>query len=247
MNLKNILSCIPACLAVLFTTGCEEQQLPTYDVNTHYVHFERMWDEVVRFSFQTVPGEDEHLIEIPVTLIGLALPEGMEYSVSVVTSDNPFVADGEEYVTTASDDVYDISLSPVFKEGVYSDNLVVTLHNVPELQEEKCIVLRIENNENFLQGPEDYLTSIIYVSDILSRPDWWDSDFETIFLGPYSDIKYEHFIIATGISDLSDMSVPDIQAYVRMYVSYLQQLDAEGTPLYESDGQTKVLDTIVYR
>ena len=170
-------------------------------------------------------------------------------AVQLCTSDLTNAAQAYMYAFNEipDDDVYDISLSPVFKEGVYSDNLVVTLHNVPELQEEKCIVLRIENNENFLQGPEDYLTSIIYVSDILSRPDWWDSDFETIFLGPYSDIKYEHFIIATGISDLSDMSVPDIQAYVRMYVSYLQQLDAEGTPLYESDGQTKVLDTIVYR
>ena len=230
---------IAACI-----TGCQEEQLPTFDTDMHYVHFEKMWDEPIRFSFQTTPDEDEHKVEIPVTLIGLALPEAMDYSVSIVTEDNPFVAGNQEYITTASEDVYDIALSQSFDAGVYADNLVVTLHNVPELQEEKCIVIRIENNDNFLQGPVDYLTSIIYVSDILTQPDWWDTEFADAFLGPYSEIKFRHFIIATGISDITGMDVSEISAYARMFVYYLREMDLAGTPVYEEDGVTKVLDTI---
>ena len=84
---------IAACI-----TGCQEEQLPTFDTDMHYVHFEKMWDEPIRFSFQTTPDEDEHRVEIPVTLIGLALPEAMDYSVSIVTEDNPFVAGNQEYI-----------------------------------------------------------------------------------------------------------------------------------------------------
>lgn len=243
----NVISFFAAAgLAAMSLSGCQEEQIPTYDVSTHYLHFEDKWDESVRFSFRTRPGVEEYTLKIPVILIGTALQQDEEYTVRVVNSDAPYVNGDKEYYTTASDDVFSLGAT-VFHKGLYSDVLEVSLKNVPELQEEKCIVLRIEPDAGFKQGPVDYLTSVIYVSDILSRPDWWNSDFETIFLGPYSDIKYENFIIATGVSDLSDMNVPDIQAYVRMYVSYLQKLDAEGTPLYEEDGKTKVLDTIVYR
>ena len=95
-----------------------------------------------------------------------------------------------------------------------------------------------------MQGPVDYLTAIIYVSDILTQPDWWDQEFETAFLGPYSDIKYRTFIESTGVSDLSGMDVTEISAYVRMFIYYLREMDLAGTPVYESDGVTKVLSTI---
>ena len=245
MKLNRIFYCSMVCLATVILTGCEEQQLPTYDVNTHYVHFERMWnDRPVRFSFQTTPLENDYTVRIPVTLIGLAITEDKDYAVSVVTEDEPYKVGNVEYATTASPAVYDIDLAQTFSARVYSDELEITLHNVPdELEEEKCIVLRIENNENFFQGPQEYLISIIYVSNIISQPDWWDDDFSLIYLGPYSDIKYRHFIIATGVSDLSEMDNSEIDAYVREYVYYLRKQDAKGTPVLEKDG-SKVLDTI---
>jgi hypothetical protein len=52
--------------------------------------------------------------------------------------------------------------------------------------------------------------------------------------------------VATGITDLKDMDDAHITAYVSEFVYYLRNLDAQGTPLYEADGITKVLDTVSY-
>ena len=86
----------------------------------------------------------------------------------------------------------------------------------------------------------------IYVSNILSQPSWWDDEFEYAFLGSYSDEKYTAFIVATGASDLSTLSNNEIIAYVREFIYYLRRMDAAGTPVYEADGVTKVLDSINY-
>lgn len=248
MKLKNIFYMAGISVCTALAAGCEEQELPTFDTSTHYVHFEKTWDEVTRFSFRLNPGNDEYLMKIPVTLIGTCLSESAEYAVSIVTQDDPFVAnDGTRYATTASDAVYDI-VSHSFSPGVYSDYLEIRLKNAPELQEEKCIVLRIGSNGNFIQGPVQYLTSILYVSDIISRPAWWTDNFADLFLGTYSDIKYEHFIIATGLTDIpEDMPVAEISAYVRMFIYYLREKDAANETVYEADGITKVLDTISFK
>lgn len=217
--------------------SCKELEIPTFDTGSHYIHFKDASDKETRFSFATHPGTEEYTIKIPVTLIGMALEEDTPYSISVVK-------DGE-MATTASEGIFSIT-DPVFAKNVYEDSLKVVVFNSPELSEGKRITLKIEDNGRFSQGPQDYITKVIYISDIISQPEWWNDEFSATFLGPYSDIKYEHFIIATGVSDLSDMSIGEISSYVRAFVYYLRELDAKGTPLYEKDGKTKVLASITF-
>ena len=76
-----------------------------------------------------------------------------------------------------------------------------------------------------------------YSVGIISQPDWWNDDFAAAFLGDYSDEKYEEFIKATGVSDLSDMDNSEISALCRQFVYYLRELRDNGNEVLEKDGR----------
>lgn len=223
-------------LPMLFSS-CNEEEMPLYQ-DQHFVHFTQLSEKPYRISFATMPGTDEYVLKIPMTLIGMQLSEDRSYAIEMVT-------EGDN-VTTATTASYVLPENPIFHANTFEDELSLKLIDNPELSTEKRIVLRIAENEYFRPGPVEYRTATIYVTNTLAQPDWWDSDFETIFLGAYSDIKYREFIIATGVSDLSDKTTEEVTAYVREFIYYLRRLDDQGKTLYESDGKTKVLDTINY-
>lgn len=221
----------------LFASSCTEESIELYG-EQNYIHFTNQSSKVYRFSFATQPGKDEYTLEIPVTLIGRALENDAEYGVTVIT-------EGEN-ATTASGASYSLPEHPVFHKGIFEDVLSVKLFNTDELKTEKKLVIGVTDNASFKVGPAKYRTAVIYFSNVLTQPDWWDDDMASIYLGAYSDIKYQQFIIATGVTDLKDKTVAEITAYVVQFIYYLRDLDEKGTPAYESDGITKVLDTIPY-
>lgn len=218
--------------------GCTEDTLDVFG-DQNYIHFKQESKKVYRFSFATVPGQNEYDLEIPMTLIGKALTQDKEYSVEVVSK-------GEGLVTTASSASYKLPKSILFRKDMYEDTLKIHLTNNAELNEEKLLVLKVADNDNFKVGPVKNQTAVIYLSNYLVQPDWWNDDMTTIFLGEYSDIKYQQFIVATGITDMSKMTSLEVTAYVSTFVYYLRALDQQGKTVYEADNQTKVLDTIPY-
>lgn len=240
IEMKRILSYMSICATLVFASACAEDALDLFG-DQNYIHFTQESSKAYRFSFATTPGEDTYELKIPVTLIGMALDAEKEYKVEVVTSGKE-----DDVVTTASSASYALPANPMFRKGEYSDTLRVQLKNNAELSQEKTLVIRIADNDNFIKGPVGYRDAVVYISNYLVQPDWWDEDMSDIFLGPYSDIKYQAFIVATGITDLKDMDNAHIIAYVSELVYYLRNLDAQGTPLYEADGITKVLDTVSY-
>ena len=236
--MKRFLSTISVCLTLFTVLACNEDQIDVFG-DQNYIHFKQESKKVYRFSFATVPGTDEYEYKIPMTLIGKALSEDKEYGIQVVT-------EGAELVTTATEASYQLPQSLIFKKNVYEDTLRLTFTNNAELSQEKLLVLKVVDNDNFKVGPIKNQTAVIYLSNYLVQPDWWDEDMTNIFLGEYSDIKYQQFILATGITDMSQMTSLQVTAYVSTFVYYLRALDEQGTPVYEADNQTKVLDTIPY-
>lgn len=224
-------------VALTLFSSCNEEELPLYQ-DRHFVHFTQLSEKPYRFSFATLPGATEYTLKIPMTLIGIQLTEDRPYAIEVVT-------DGDN-ATTATTASFSLPDNPVFHAGTFEDELSLKLTDNPELSTERRIVLRVAENGYFQPGPSPYRTATIYVTNKLAQPDWWDSDFEKVFLGTYSDIKYEHFILATGVSDLSEKTSQEVIAYVREFIYYLRRLDDRGETVYESDGKTKVLDTINY-
>ena len=97
--------------------------------------------------------------------------------------------------------------------------------------------VRIVEGGAYRPGPTSNSLRIIRVSNIISQPDWWNDDFAAAFLGDYSDEKYEEFIKATGVSDLSDMDNSEISALCRQFVYYLRELRDNGNEVLEKDGR----------
>lgn len=235
--MKTYIKILALSLLVAGSVSCQEEQLPTFQ-DGHYLQFKQASETPYRFSFATHPGETTYDLEIPVLLIGKALSHVEPYEVEVVT-------DGE-IKTTATTASYSLPSPVLFGQDVFEDVLHVTLKDNEELSTEKLLVLRIKANDVFSLGPEEFRTAVITLTNKLARPAWWNDDMERIFLGPYSDIKYEQFILATGISDLTDATAAQITAYVVQFVYYLREKDAAGQPVYEADGITKVLSSVPY-
>ncbi len=230
-------SLILSCAVLLGVCACTEDPIEVFGYD-NYLHFTQESKKAYRFSFATVPGEAEYEYEIPMTLIGRALDVDKEYKLDLVTEG--------DIVTTATTASYQLPEKLYFGKGKFEDVLKIKFIDNAELNEEKVLVLSVAENENFKKGPVDHQTAVIYLSNYLVQPDWWSDDMETVFLGDYSDIKYEHFILATGISDMTDMSAEKVKSYVTTFVYYLWALDEKGQTVYEADGQTKVVDSIPY-
>ena len=104
-------------------------------------------------------------------------------------------------------------------------------------EKEVDIAVRIVEGGAYRPGPTSNSLRIIRVSNIISQPDWWNDDFAAAFLGDYSDEKYEEFIKATGVSELSDMDNSEISALCRQFVYYLRELRDNGNEVLEKDGR----------
>ena len=234
--MKNILKY--TFIGLLFlASACTKEELPTFSED-RILHFDQASEYPYRFSFATTPGANSYSMKIPMTLIGIVADNDMEFALNVITTgENP---------STLDTDLYKFE-SKVFSKGVYNDTLEVTLVNNSLLKTEKLLSIEIITNQNFTAGPAENARVDIFVSNILSQPSWWDEDFTTAFLGNYSNDKYTAFIKATGVSDFADASVDEMIAYTREFVYYLRRLDEAGTPAYEADGITKIIDTINYK
>ncbi len=219
-------------------SACKSEEIPTYSGDS-YIYFDKPSDRSTSVSFAVMPGEDEYELRIPVTVVGKMPSADKAFAVRVVTTgDNS---------TTLSSASYELPDAPIIHAGLYKDYLSVILRRTTEIDGlEKKLVIAIDNNENYKVGMTAHSTATIFVGDLLIRPDWWTTQVSTIFLGPYSEEKYMAFITATGEWDMSEVNADDFVSYVRTFIYYLRRMDDEHTTVYESDGTTKVLDSITY-
>ena len=207
-------------VAALGAGACSEQGLPTYG-GDRYVYFVQKSDEIVRFSFKTTPGKDERTIRLAVETVSRTPDETLGYKLEI---------DPEK--TTAPAGSYDLDPNPVIPAGSFSGETYVRVRKTDIMDEKEVdIAVRI------VEGPTSNSLRIIRVSNIISQPDWWNDDFAAAFLGDYSDAKYEEFIKATGVSDLSDMDNSEISALCRQFVYYLRELRDNGNEVLEKDGR----------
>ena len=206
--------------------ACSEEGLPTYG-GDRYVYFVQKSDEIVRFSFKTTPGKDERTIRLAVETVSRTPGETLGYKLEI---------DPEK--TTAPAGSYELDPNPVIPAGSFSGETYVRVRKTDIMDEKEVdIAVRIVEGGAYRPGPTSNSLRIIRVSNIISRPDWWNDDFAAAFLGDYSDEKYEEFIKATGVSDLSDKDNSEISALCRQFVYYLRELRDNGNEVLEKDGR----------
>lgn len=218
--------------AVLGAGACSEEKLSVYG-DGRYVYFTQKSDEIVRFSFKTTPGKEERTVALDVEIVGRLPTEMLGYRLEI---------DPER--TTAPAGAYELDPSPVIAAGEFTGRTYVKIRRVAAMDERELdIAVRIVDGGAYRPGPAANCLRILRVSNIISRPAWWDDDFAAAFLGDYSNKKYEEFIKATGVSDLSDMENSEIAALCRQFVYYLRELRDRGSEVFDEDG-SPMLDGI---
>ena len=203
---------IAVVLALLTVFGCQEEELTTYS-GDYFVQFENDLSDSTSISFMFYPGKTYMDYAIPLELVGIASDKNLTYSV---------VADPE--FTTATAKHYSLPEEQIFHAGRYVDTLYVRLNNTEDLSETSVrILLRIESTSDLLVGKIEQSVAIIWVTNTLAKPSWWDSDIDSYYLGTYSNKKYELFIEVTGIHDMSDLDDSEKRSYALQLKQYLEE------------------------
>ncbi len=180
------------CLICLAFISCEHEKIEVYG-SDRYLSFETNINDTLTFSF-FFTLEDEYDYPVVVNLSGDLLEEDREFSVKV------------DDASTLESSMYSLPERFVFRKGLVSDTIRVRLKNHASLQSKKLLLkLGIENTDSFKSSGGIWGHTILSVSDIAVKPDWWDEVIDRSYLGLYSKKKFELLMEATGVSDMSTM------------------------------------------
>ena len=222
---------LPMCMQSCSTTETDafgnerflyfERQVKRYVSELSY-EWERVDTAVI--SVTHYPGEE--VIEHPfrVVLIGDTLQEDQEYRVTIVDT----LTSVKEGMVTYPEKLY-------FRKGMVMDTLWMTIHaDKVEKNKEFYITLRLIANENFAVGYRGYSDVKLRFNNKASRPGGGDDRVIEVYLGPWSEKKFETFVLATGLTSFEGMAAGEMRLYslrMKEYVAENNVTEADGSPM----------------
>lgn len=207
-------------------SGCSKDDIKLYN-DKDYILFTKYIQDSTSFSFLAYPNVEQAEYKLEVKLIGLPSDKDREYKISVM----------KDYTDTP-DGTYILPEKFVMEAGQVVDTCVIVFKKTPELSSvARRLTLCLEETEDFALGQADRLVAIINVSNIIFKPDWWNSTVERTWLGKYSDMKYELFIkINDGKVNVNVSDANEIRTCTLKLKNYLKQMAEKNQTVYEKDG-----------
>lgn len=207
-------------------TACSEDKLDMYS-GGNYLQFKNPMTDSVSVSFMLLPGQQTYKVGLPLYLIGRPSEVEREYICEVYKSG----------VDDAPAAAYTLPQKFTFAANAVTDTLWLTCNLTPEMTTNNYrLVLLLKESKDFGLGSNGYNGAIIRITNMITKPDWWNSNVEKYFLGKYSDAKYREFIKVTGVADLDSSDAGLVREYTNTFKRYLQEMEAAGTPVLEDDG-----------
>ncbi|MDR1719753.1 MAG: DUF4843 domain-containing protein [Dysgonamonadaceae bacterium] len=206
--------------------ACQEEEIMVYH-DVDYIQFSKAVTDSSTCSFLAYPNQTEQQFPIAVELIGMLSDRDREYKVSVFAD-----------YSTASTANYRLPDRFVLKAGQTKDTCYLTAIKTEQIGRQAVrLTLQIEETSDFKVGKTEKSAAIIYISNVISQPDWWqDWNFEYYYLGTYSDKKYRTFIEVTGVADVDVNDTAALKELVIIFKNYLKQKKDAGETIYEDDG-----------
>lgn len=208
----------------IYMQSCSPKEIETYssDNSLFFERYVKTADgsdqiriDTVSLSFSDYVGAE--VIEIPFTvkLIGNPLSEDKEYKVVPVPE-----------LTTAEIGQYTLPETLIFRKGVSTDTLNVTVHK-DQLNDgqEVYVTLRLTANENFGLGYATYGDIKIRFNNKIVRPGWWNDEFVTESLfGEFSFKKLETIIAANpGFTTIVGMNQTEMRIVALNTSEYIKK------------------------
>ncbi|MEG1585398.1 MAG: DUF4843 domain-containing protein [Bacteroidales bacterium] len=208
----------------LFLSACDKKEIPCH-VKDRFIYFDYPEQENTEYSVSFINTKDQEIeLAIPVAFSGNSLTTDLSYSIEIA----------EEQTTLATSE-YKLPKSTVFRAGLAKDTLRIRLIQSPRMDDLTLVLaLRIKSNENFLAIMDGMTETKITVSNILSKPVWWDKQVEDYYLGQYSDKKYQLFLNEIFTDDFSALNEDEKRLYALQFKYFLQknpQTEEDGTQM----------------
>lgn len=206
--------------------ACTQDEIPVFQGN-HYIQFTTAANDTASVSFFFHPDQERIEFPIPVKLTG-----------RTPITDLPFRIVVDDSATTATAVHYTLPDNPRIRAGRVADTVYLTIHKAPEMDAATFrLALQIAPAEHASPGQWPYTRKVLLLSNLVSRPAWWDAVMESNYLGTFTERKFRTFIKATGISDLEPYD-PGVQRdYMLQFKYYLIDMADAGTPVLEDDGK----------
>ena len=212
-------------MALAAALSCKKDAIDTYNGND-YIQFKKNYTDSSLFSFLALPNANEAVTPIAVELAGKPEKRERTYKVTV-----------DKALSTATEAHFALPGSFTLKPNSIIDTFWITVKKSPDLLVKPVrLVLRIESTDDLKQGQVEYSVAILNISNVVAKPDWWNSTVENNFLGDYSDKKFKLFIEVTGVSDLDPANTNMVRNYTLMLKSYLLKEKDAGRTVYEDNG-----------
>jgi hypothetical protein len=215
------------------TSACREDKIILYD-DANYIQFTKYLVDSMTCSFLAYPDRNELLFPLVVEVIGFPSEQDREYKLSVL----------KEY-TNAPEANYRLPDNFVMKAGKVIDTCYLTMIRTPQISTRAVrLSVRLEETPTFKVGQTNKAGAIIYISDVIAKPDWWTSTVTDSYLGDYSDKKYRLFIQETGVAEFDSTDILQLRIYTLILKNYLLQEKDAGRTVREDDNNTEM--TVAY-
>lgn len=213
--------------------SCSKEEVPFYDVkNSHFVMFDAAMDDTMEFTFMFHPEVVEggsYEQKIPVSIMGQAVDRDREFKIESFELNNE--AGSLEFAKAGTH--FELPEKCVIRAGQFQDTIMIKFFRRPELKTKNLFfAIKMVANNEFKPGQEEYCVNCFYLTDKIAKPAWW-SNFQSTYLGTYSDKKFALLIEVTGQSDWENFSAGEARYYSIQFKRYLAKQKAEGNTVYE--------------
>lgn len=236
--------------------SCKKESLLTFNSSsTIYFTQARQSTEgsAIDSSFYSFVYSKDDTMRLPILVSAIGKAE---------TFDRPFTLVKEDSVSTAVEGT-DYKIGPaIMRAGRLHDTVFITLYRTPELKNMvKYMRFKMLPNEHFQTDiPDRVLTSVnrrvpfhkyrVMFNDFASKPPIWID----AYLGPYSIKKTQLMTDLFNFDFANDWqkapygptaSINFVLAGAYAMQRYLNEMEAEGTPVLEADGTKMIMGSVV--
>lgn len=179
--------------------SCSEKDIDSFDKNSSYIYFDVPYvmapdgteseyrEDSISYSFALDPEEvRDTTIKVVVKVIGMAADYDRPYNIEIIT---------DKTTATSAEWNPDIVSNRSIKAGELTDTIRIDVQRTEALQDKwEQICLRLLPNDNFAIGYYNLEEVKVSFSDILAKPDWWDTWMGWGYMGNYYPEVYRKWI-----------------------------------------------------
>ena len=186
-------------------------------------------------SFLAYPDSEEIELALAVELTGIPLSKEGKFKISVVPE-----------LTSAPPDNYEIAPEFIFGPNRTVDSCRIKLRKTPEISKKSLsLVLELCETDDFKTGHSESCIARIHITNVLSKPTWWNDKITRYYLGDYSDKKYLLFIKITGKSEINPQDEEEVRYNTLLLKYHLIKEKEAGRTVYEDNGLEMQVNLII--